>query len=48
MDRLETGMLPPINTIRVDVNVPPVASLDEFVRRAPLILVAGGMMPAQE
>jgi len=47
MDPVGTGMLPPINTIRADANVPPVASMDEFVRRAPLILVASGMTPAQ-
>ena len=48
MDPLETGMLPPINTIRADVNAPPAASMDEFLRRAPLLLVAIGMTPAQE
>ena len=40
--RLEKVMLPPINTIRADVNVGPVASMDEFLRRAPLLLVASG------
>ena len=35
-------MLPPINTIRADVDVRPVASIDEFLRRAPLMLVASG------
>ena len=35
-------MLPPINTIRADVDVPPVASMDEFLRRAPLVLIASG------
>jgi MGT family glycosyltransferase len=35
-------MLPPINGIRTDVNVRPVASIDEFLRRAPLMLVASG------
>ena len=39
---VEKVMLPPINTIRADVNVGPVASMDEFLRRAPLILVASG------
>ncbi|MCW2729243.1 MAG: glycosyl transferase [Mycobacterium sp.] len=39
---LERGMLPPINGIRTDVNVRPVASIDEFLRRAPLMLVASG------
>ena len=48
MGPLERGMLPPINTIHADVNAPPVASMDEFVRRSPLILVASGMTPAQE
>ena len=36
--RLEKVMLPPINAIRADVNVRPVASMDEFLRRAPLML----------
>ena len=40
--RLEKVMLPPINTIRANVNVRPVASMDEFLRRAPLMLVASG------
>ena len=35
-------MLPPINKIRADVGAPPVASADEFARRAPLMLVASG------
>ena len=35
-------MLPPINTIRAAVNVPPAASVDEFLRRAPLLLLASG------
>ncbi len=35
-------MLPPINTIRADVGVQPVASIDEFLRRAPLMLLASG------
>ena len=39
---LERVMLPPINAIRADVGVPPVASMDEFLRRAPLILLASG------
>ncbi len=39
---IERVMLPPINTIRADVNVRPVASMDEFLRRAPLMLVASG------
>jgi len=39
---IEKVMLPPINKIRADVNVRPVTSMDEFLRRAPLILVASG------
>ena len=39
---IEKVMLPPINTIRADVNVRPVASMDEFLRRAPLMLIASG------
>jgi MGT family glycosyltransferase len=39
---LEKVMLPPINVIRQSVNVRPVASMDEFLRRAPLILIASG------
>ena len=39
---LERVMLPPINAIRADVDVPPVASMDAFLRRAPLILLASG------
>jgi MGT family glycosyltransferase len=39
---VEQVMLPPINAIRDDVGVPRVGSLDEFVRRAPLVLVASG------
>ena len=39
---LEKVMLPPINTIRAKVNVGPVASMDEFLRRSPLLLVASG------
>jgi len=40
--RLETVMLPPINAIRANVGVGPVASIDEFLRRAPLMLLASG------
>ena len=40
--RLEKVMLPQINTIRAKVNVGPVASMDEFLRRSPLLLVASG------
>ena len=42
MGILEKGMLPPLNTIRADVGASRVASADEFVRRAPLMLVASG------
>ncbi len=34
MDPLGTGMPPPINTIHADANVPPAASMEEFVRCA--------------
>jgi MGT family glycosyltransferase len=39
---LERMMLPPVTAIRAELNVPPVASMDEFLRRAPLMLVASG------
>ncbi|OBK21670.1 glycosyl transferase [Mycobacterium asiaticum] len=39
---VERVMLPPINAIRTEVGVPKVGSVDEFVRRAPLVLVASG------
>ncbi|OBF36289.1 glycosyl transferase [Mycobacterium sp. ACS1612] len=39
---IEKVMLPPINGIRADVNVPPVASVDEFLRRAPQMFIATG------
>jgi MGT family glycosyltransferase len=39
---VEKVMLPPINAIRAKVNVKSVASIDEFLRRAPLMLVASG------
>jgi MGT family glycosyltransferase len=42
MGILERAMLPPLNKIRADVCAPTVASADEFIRRAPLILVASG------
>ena len=42
MGMLEKGMLPPLNKIRADVGASRVASADEFVRRAPLMLVASG------
>jgi MGT family glycosyltransferase len=38
----ERVMLPPINRIRTDLNVEPIASIDEFLRRAPLMMVASG------
>jgi len=37
---LERVMLPSINAIRADVGGPPVSSMGEFLRRAPLILFA--------
>jgi MGT family glycosyltransferase len=37
---LERMMLPPVTAIRAELNVPPVGSMDEFLRRAPLMLVA--------
>jgi UDP:flavonoid glycosyltransferase YjiC (YdhE family) len=39
---LERVILPPINRIRADLDLRPVASMDEFLRRAPLVLVASG------
>jgi UDP:flavonoid glycosyltransferase YjiC (YdhE family) len=39
---IERVMLPPVNRIRADINLRPVASIDEFLRRAPLMLVASG------
>jgi UDP:flavonoid glycosyltransferase YjiC (YdhE family) len=39
---IERVMLPPINRIRADLNLRPVASIDELLRRAPLTLVASG------
>ena len=39
---IERVMLPPVNRIRADVNLRPVATIDEFLRRAPLMLVASG------
>ncbi|MFZ1178209.1 MAG: nucleotide disphospho-sugar-binding domain-containing protein [Mycobacterium sp.] len=39
---LEKIMLPRINMIRADLDMRPVASSDEFLRRAPLMLVASG------
>jgi MGT family glycosyltransferase len=40
--RLENVMLPPINAIRANVGVRPVASIDEYLRRTPLMLLASG------
>jgi UDP:flavonoid glycosyltransferase YjiC (YdhE family) len=42
MRSLEKVMLPPINSIRTEVELRPVTSIDEFLRRAPLMLVASG------
>jgi MGT family glycosyltransferase len=39
---LEKVMLAPINTIRTKVDAGPVASMDEFLRRSPLLLIASG------
>jgi MGT family glycosyltransferase len=39
---LEKVILPPINTIRAKQGLRPVASADEFLRRAPLMLIASG------
>ncbi len=40
--RLERVMLSPVNAIRASVDVAPVASMDDFLRRAGLFLVASG------
>lgn len=40
--RIEKIMLPPINQVRVEAQVPQVDSMDEFLRRAPLIFLASG------
>jgi MGT family glycosyltransferase len=40
--RLEKVILPPLNAIRADVGVTPVASMDQFLRRAALVLIASG------
>ncbi|GAB5896615.1 glycosyltransferase [Mycolicibacterium mageritense] len=40
--QLESIMLPPINRVRAQVQVPQVGSMDEFLRRAPLMLLASG------
>ncbi|SBS72557.1 Glycosyl transferase family protein [uncultured Mycobacterium sp.] len=39
---LERMMLPPINSVRDGVGLAPVDSMDEFLRRAPIMLVASG------
>jgi MGT family glycosyltransferase len=39
---IENVMLPPINGIRAEVGVQEVASIDEFLRQAPLMFVASG------
>lgn len=39
---LERVMLPPVNRIRAGLDLRSVASADEFLRRAPLVLVASG------
>lgn len=39
---LERIMLPPVNSIRGDLELPPVASMDAFLRRSPMIFVASG------
>lgn len=42
VNSLEKIMLPPINRARAEVQVPQVNSMDEFLRCAPLILLASG------
>ncbi|OBG17668.1 glycosyl transferase [Mycolicibacterium celeriflavum] len=39
---IERTMLPSVNTIRANVGLPAVATADEYLRRAPLMLVATG------
>lgn len=39
---VERVMLPPVNAVRADVGLEPVGSVDEYLRRAPLMLVATG------
>ena len=39
LDRL---IRPPLNRVRADAGAPPITTFDEFLRRAPLMLVAGG------
>jgi len=42
ISRLGKVMLPPINAIRSNVDVQSVATMDEFLRRAPMMLIASG------
>ena len=42
LSQVEKVMLPRINAIRADVGVGPVTSVDQFLRRAPLMLFASG------
>jgi MGT family glycosyltransferase len=42
MGMIERTVLPPGNRIRARAGAPPVASVDEFMRRPPLMLVASG------
>lgn len=39
---MDRPMLPRLNALRARVGAPPVRSVDEFLRRAPLMLVVGG------
>jgi MGT family glycosyltransferase len=39
---MDRPMLPRLNAVRTRVGAPPVRSVDEFLRRAPLMLVVGG------
>lgn len=39
---MDRPMLPRLNAVRARVGAPPVRSVDEFLRRAPLMLVVGG------
>lgn len=42
VSQLEKIMLPPINRVRTEVQLPQVDSIDQFLRGAPLILLASG------
>jgi UDP:flavonoid glycosyltransferase YjiC (YdhE family) len=44
MGMMERTVLPPGNRIRASAGAPPVASADEFMRRAPLMLVQAGSL----